>query len=148
MRVLRDSIHVDAPPDAVWTWLTGLSDHYTEWHPDHVSAEWVEGEPNRVGSVLEAVEYLAGRREVLRFEITDVIPAHRMEYRILGAHGLVLPGGSFEINAENGGARFIATIRARLGGLSEKVLSRRVDALRTHMREEGQNLKQLVETAS
>lgn len=36
---LEDAVVVDAKPDQVWSWLTGLADHYCDWHPDHASAE-------------------------------------------------------------------------------------------------------------
>ena len=60
MRRLIESIVIDSPPEPIWHWLTDLAKHYTEWHPDHVSAEWERGEPNRVGSILRAVERLGG----------------------------------------------------------------------------------------
>jgi uncharacterized protein YndB with AHSA1/START domain len=145
---MQDCIHIDTPPGRIWSWLTRLSEHYTRWHPDHVSADWERGEPNQIGSVLRAVEYLGGHREQLRFEMIDVDPPRRMEYRIRGLHSLLLPGGSFEIAPDGEGSKFTAGIRYRFGPLTERILKHRVAALRTHMREEGQNLKRLLETAA
>lgn len=147
MRELRDSIRVHAPPERVWTWLLGLAEHYTEWHPDHVSARWVRGDPAAVGSVLEVVERLAGRREELRFEMTGVDPPRQLEYRILGPHSILLPTGGFEVAPDDEGSRFTAYICYRFGQLTEALFRRRVAALRAHMREEGQNLKRLIESA-
>jgi uncharacterized protein YndB with AHSA1/START domain len=146
VRELRDSIDIDVPPERVWHWLTGLADHYREWHPAHVSAEWEHGEPNQIGSVLEVVEDLAGHRERLRFEITAVEPPHRIEYRLLGGHALVIPRGAFDISRADGHTRFTATLSYRLGPLVERALRRRVVALRAHMREEGRRLKQILES--
>lgn len=145
MRQLRDSVHVDASPEQVWSWLAGLTGHYTEWHPDHVSAEWVRGVPNQVGSVLEVVERIGGRREKLRFEMTHVVAPRLMEYRIVGPHALLLPGGAFSIAPDRDGSRFTATIRYRFGGVVARLFARRAAALRAHMHEEGVNLKRLVE---
>ena len=147
LRQLTDSITIDAPPNRVWAWLQELADHYIEWHPDHVSAYWVNGEPNQVGSVLEAIEHLGSHTERLRFEMTAVEPDRLMEYRILGAEGLLLPRGRFDIAPDNGGSTFTASITYRFGRVTESIFRGRVDALRAHMREEGENLKRLVETA-
>jgi hypothetical protein len=145
MRRLQDSVHVDASPEQVWSWLAGLTGHYAEWHPDHVSAGWVRGEPNQVGSVLEAVEHVGGRREKLRFEMTDIVAPNLMEYRVVGLHGLLLPGGAFLIASDGDGSMFTASIQYRFGWVVEQLFGRRAEALRAHMREEGVNLKRLVE---
>ncbi|MGB5187532.1 MAG: SRPBCC family protein [Acidimicrobiia bacterium] len=147
MRRLSDSIWINAPPEAVWDWLSTMCEHYTEWHPDHVSAEWVHGEPNQVGSILEAVEDLGGTREVLRLEMVSINPPHGFEYRIRGPISLLLPGGAFAVVTDGGGARFTASISYRFGRLTERLFSRRTAVLRRHMKEEGENLKRIVESA-
>ena len=146
MRRLTDSTWIDSPPEAVWDWLSTMSEHYTDWHPDHVSAEWVSGEPNQVGSILEAVEDLGATREVLRLEMTSIDPPHGFEYRIRGPVAMLLPGGAFSVVSDGGGACFTAVISYRFGRLTELLFSRRTAALRRHMREEGENLKRLVES--
>jgi uncharacterized protein YndB with AHSA1/START domain len=105
-----DSIVIDSPPEPIWEWLAGLADHYAEWHPDHVSAQWERGEPNRVGSILRAVEHHGGTREELRFELTSIEPPHRFEYRIRGPFSLLLPGGAFHVRPHNGSSQFVASI--------------------------------------
>lgn len=147
MRELTDSIRIDSPPEPVWEWLSGLSEHYTEWHPDHVSAEWEHGEPNQVGSILRAVEDVGGTREVLRFEMTSVEPPHRLEYRIRGPISMLLPGGAFAVVSDDRGSRFTATISYRFGRLTERLFKRRTAALQRHMKEEGENLKRIIESA-
>jgi hypothetical protein len=148
MRQLQDFVHVDALPERVWSWLTRLTEHYVEWHPDHVSAEWVQGEPTQVGSILHAVEYLGGHREELRFEMTHIDPPHRMEYRVQGSHSILLPGGAFTISPDSGGSTFTAAIRCRFGAATARVFRRRVAMLRAHMRQEGENLKPAYSTTS
>lgn len=145
MRQIRDTVHIDAQPEAVWSWLAGLANHYTDWHPDHVSAEWLDGEPNSVGSILEAVEYIGDHKETLRFVMTEIDPPHLMKYRIRGLYSLLLPSGGFSIVADDDGSTFTATIDHRFGGMLDWVVPRRAEALRTHVHEEGVNLKHLVE---
>ena len=146
MRSLRDSVEIDAPLDSVWDWMTNLAANYTDWHPDHVSAEWTQGEPNEVGSVLAAVEYLGSKKEELRFQLTSIDPPHMFEYRLRGHAAILLPGGSFSIEPTERGSRFTATIRYRLGRLTELLFRRRMLALQRHMSEEGENLKRIIES--
>lgn len=148
MRYLEDRAHVDAPSSEVWRWLMHLADHYTEWHPDHVSAEWIKGAPNHVGSVMRAVESIGGHQEDLLFELVEVTPQHRFVYRIGRSIGVLLPGGSFEIEpAGEAGCWFTARINYRFGPLTERLFRRRLADLRTHLHEEGVNLKAQVEAA-
>lgn len=145
MRRLQDSVDIDAAPDQIWEWLNHLAERYTDWHPDHVSARWRRGRPNAVGSVFEAVEILAGHRERLRFEVTAVEPPRRFAYRLRGPISLMLPRGEFAIAPEDGGSRFTATIDVRFGAVVETIFGPRAAALRRHMREEGENLKCIIE---
>jgi carbon monoxide dehydrogenase subunit G len=141
---MTDTVHIDVPPEQVWEWIEALADHYTDWHPDHVSAQWTVGEPNEVGSILEVVEHIGGRRERLHFELTEVDPPHSMRYRIQGAHSVLLPGGSFSIAHDGDGSSFTATIDYRFGALLERLFPRMSRALREHMREEGVNVQRLL----
>ena len=77
--------------------------------------------------------------------MVDVDPPRSMGYRILGLHSMFLPGGAFRISADDAGSTFTAMIRYRFGRVTERVFRQRVSALRAHMRQEGENLKPLVE---
>ena len=148
MRQLVDSIVIDAPPEVIWRWLNDLPSHYTEWHPDHVSAEWERGGPDEIGSIMRAVEFLGGTREVVRMELTSIDAPHRFEYRMRGPISMLLPDGAFTVAPHDGGSRFTASISYRFGTLTERFFSRRVAALTRHMREESENLKRIIESAA
>ena len=63
------TVRIDTQPDAVWPWVADLSKH-TDWSPKPYRIEWLEGEPNSVGS---------------RFHSTGVIPGdkhHENEGRV------------------------------------------------------------------
>lgn len=146
---LRDTVFVDAAPEAVWDWLAALPDHYLAWHPDHLSARWVRGSTVEPGAVLEAREILHGRRHRLRMAVTDVEAGSLLRYRVFP--GL---GGEFEVEAADGGSRFTAVIRLGIdaplvGVVLDRLLRRawgsRIDAIERHQREEGANLKALLE---
>ncbi len=142
---LRDSVDIDAAPERVWDWLCRMADQYTDWHPAHVEAEWIVGTPNQVGSRMRAVEILGGHQESLILQMTNVEPPNKMEYRICGAHRLLLPGGRFLIEARPKGSVFTAEIDVRWATLVSNLLRKRMETIRTHMRQEGESLKRLLE---
>lgn len=150
MILLRDSIRIDVPPERVWTWLNELPAHYREWHPAHVTCRYAERQRLEVGAVLLVEEYLHGRLHRLRLRATDVVAQRLLCYRAPGIRG------AFRLDPANGATRFTAELRLGsgapvIGGLVNlvlgKMLARRLAALQTHMREEGENLKRLLEHA-
>ena len=146
-RPLVDSVEIEAPPIAVWAWLATMADHYADWHPDHISATWIRGSPGETGSRLEAIEYLAGRRERLVLELTHIDPPRLMSYRILGPHSILLPGGRFVISECDDHSIFRAEIDVRFPRVGAIVFGQRTRALRAHMHEEGRSIKRLIETS-
>jgi hypothetical protein len=149
MRYLEDTVHIDASPLEVWGWLCHLAENYQDWHPDHGGAEWLAGPPNRVGSIMRAVELIGDHEEELLLELVEFDPPYRYAYRIGRSIGLLLPGGAFEIEPDAaGGCWFTVRVAYRYGPFTERLFRRRVEQLRTHLAEEASNLKQIVEAAA
>ena len=141
---LTDSVDIATPPETVYAWLAHLDEHYVEWHPDHVSCRWLRGGADQVGSVLECVELLHGSRHALRMRIRRAEAPRLIEFACLAPASLVTRGGSFIVEARGAGSRFTASLDFRGGRLLEMLARRRVEALRAHMREEGENLQRLL----
>jgi hypothetical protein len=102
------------------------------------------------GSEVEFQEYLHGKQHTLRLRLTKVDPGRRMEYKIPG-----LGKGAFEVIPEDDEVEFVAELGIgsdipMVGPLVDAVLrtlfSRRLDAMKEHMQEEGQNLKRIMES--
>ena len=149
---LSDSVAIRVPPSRLRAWLETLPEHYMQWHPDHISASWVKGEAFVPGAQMEIVERLHGKRHCLHLTVTTVEVQRKLCYRIYrGVYG------SFELQPENGGCRFTASIELGLhnpllagmiDGLFRRLFSSRIEALRLHQIEEGRNLKRLLEAES
>jgi hypothetical protein len=58
---------------------------------------------------------------------------------------LILPRMIFHADPENGGIRLVAEIHVRTGPVGAWLNRREFDAVRRHMREEGENLKRMLE---
>jgi len=145
---LQDSVFIEAPPARVWAWLGDLPLHYREWHPAHVSCRYERGESLQVGTVLYVEESLHGRVHKLHLRATEIESGHLLRYETRAFKG------AFVVEPVDEGTNFTAQVsfgtRAPLVGgaldaLLRRAMSGRLAAFRTHMHEEGQNLKRLLE---
>jgi uncharacterized protein YndB with AHSA1/START domain len=147
----RDSVRIDVPPARVWAWLEDLPSHYREWHPAHVGCRYLHGRRLEVGAILRFEETLHGTLHTLTVHATRVVPERSLRYAGRGFRG------AFELEPVDGGTRFTAELElgARLplvepliDGLVRRLAARQLAALSAHMREEGRNLKGLLEATA
>jgi hypothetical protein len=147
MLKLQDSITINQPPEVIYGWFkNNFVKDYKKWHPkDHILAKWLKGKGFEPGSVLYAEEYLGEHIEKLTFKLIKNIPDNLIEYKVLFPESIICSGGSFLIEPRGKGSRFTATLTFRFGFILSKFLSKRANALKRHMKEEGENLKKLLE---
>ena len=53
------TVTIDAKPEVVWPWVADLSKH-ADWSPKLYRIEWLEGEPNSVGSRFHSAGVIPG----------------------------------------------------------------------------------------
>ncbi|MBM3126642.1 MAG: SRPBCC family protein [Chloroflexi bacterium] len=147
---LRDTITIQTSTKRIFGWLESLPKEYVSWHPDHVAYRVIKGSMRQPGSEIECQEHLHGNLHTLRFRLTKVEPDKRMEYEIIG-----LGKGAFEVIPKDDEVEFVAELGLGssfpiVGRFVDAVLRvlfhRRLEAMRQHMREEGQNLKKIIES--
>jgi hypothetical protein len=150
---LTDSIEIKTTPEKIFSFLTNLVDDesYRAWHPDdHVSLRWIEGQPCDEGSVVHAEEYIHGKLHKLKFVVTKIVPNEEIEYapvsRFLRRY---FPKNTFTIEQKEDTCVFTATGTYRVGWLvrtfAKKRLERGLSSVRKHIKEEGENLKRILE---
>jgi hypothetical protein len=151
MITLHDEIEINASPKQIFGWLSQLDKNYLEWHPDHVVCKFLEGSFCQEGAIVYAEEYLHGKLHKLKMRTIRYLPSTLIEYKILGMSGW----GSFAVEPRGQGTNFIAELHFGLGvpridkiidPIMERLLSSQLSAFRTHMKEEGQNLKAILES--
>lgn len=131
-------------PDKVFKWLKNLDKHYKEWHPDHV--KWInETGGLDEGDIVYYEEYLHGELHKIRSKITKVEKNKRIEFKNLFPISIICPKGSFIIKPRGDNCIFTSTLSFRFGYIFLKLAKSRVEALKKHIREEGENLKRLLE---
>ena len=143
--IITDSVEIKTSPEKIFEWLTDLPNHYKEWHPDHVACSWLKGEPGKEGSILYIEENIHGDLHKMKFRLTKIEPAKRIDYDILFPMSIICPRGSFVIEPRDGSCVFTAVLSFRFDKLLSLFFEKRASALRTHMKEEGENLKKLLE---
>lgn len=145
MITLRDSVEIRTTPEKVFEWFMHFDENYVSWHPDHVKCSYLKGKQFEEGSVLYAEEYLHGKLHRMKFLTREVEPNKRVEYRMLFPASIICKGGSFIMEGSGKGCLFTAILYFRFGRIFSKFLRARVEAIKKHMREEGENLKRILE---
>ncbi len=145
--LLHESIVIHTTPDRIFRFFEEMEDNYTRWHPDHLRFQWVAGRGVREGTIFSFEERIAGEHQKKRVVFTRVEPNRHLEFaptsRLVR---LFLPRLLFHVESEGDACRFTAEIQIRLGPLAKKLHERQLALVRQHMREEGENLKRLLET--
>ncbi len=149
MEVFRDKIVVDAPPEDVFEFFRSMDhDRYLAWHDEHRDFRLVEGEWVEEGASAFFDEEIGDERITSTVRYTDVRPANYIEFRDENwLMRLFNPKNAFLFEPVEGGTRVVAEVNLRIGPLERlsKTVHAELEELRRHMREEGENLKRLVE---
>ena len=151
--VLKDSIEIEATAEKIFNFLTSIvdDDSYRAWHKeDHVSFRWLKGNPWAEGSVLYAEEYIHGKLHRLKFEIIKIVPSKRIEYSPTSRFvRKFYPKNEFIIEQKGESCLFTASGTYRVGKLGKiffkKAIENGLSSVKKHMREEGENLKIILE---
>lgn len=151
MIVLRDVVEIEAEPKRVFEWFRHLEDNYGAWHPSHLTSRYVRGHGLEVGSVLHVEEYLHGKLHRLDLEVTEVEEERGFEYRVRSG-----VRGRFRMRPAERGTELVAELDfgwriPLVGGAIDAIVrwlvGRRLDGLRRHMKQEGDNLRKLMTKA-
>jgi len=151
--VITDAVEIGVPPEKVFDFFLQIVDDasYRTWHPiDHVTFRWIRGNPYEEGSVAYAEEYLHGQLHKLKFRISKIVPNREIEYvplsRLLR---IFFPKNRFEIRPSRDGCVFTAEVYLRIGRIARALAKRKLEmglsSVRKHMKEEGENLKRILE---
>ena len=152
--VLKDSIELKTTAEKVFKFLTSIvdDDSYRAWHKeDHVSFRWLKGKPWTEGSVLYAEEYIHGKLHKLKFEIIKIVPEKRIEYTPTSRFvRKFFPKNEFIIEQKGEYCIFTALGTYRVGKIGKfffkKTIENSLSSVKKHMREEGENLKSILES--
>ena len=148
MTTLKDSIEIKTTPEKIFSGLIEVfssEEYFKKWHKDHIKCQWLTGKPFEEGSILYVEEDLHGELHKMKFLSTQLEPNRKIECRLLFPMSIICPKASFFIEPKRESCIFTATLTFRFGRLFSKFAKGRVEAIKKHMKEEGENLKKLLE---
>ena len=143
---LKDQTFIETAPEQIFHFFENMDQHYTDWHPDHVTFKWKTGKGLKPGVEFYFEEYINGQLMKKTVRFTKIIPNRYIEFEpTWWLMRLFMPLLSFEIEQQQNGCLFIAKIPIRTGPIGAWLNRKEFNAVRTHMAEEGENLKKLLE---
>jgi hypothetical protein len=148
MRIV-DTITIDSTADAFFDFFERMDEHYLQWHPDHQLFRWVKGRGVAEGVEFYFEEIIGGKLMKKHVVFTRVESKHYLEFtftnRLLR---FVMPRISFRAAGAGTRIEVTAEIHVRTGPVGAWLNRREFAAVRRHMREEGENLKRILESAA
>ncbi len=143
--MLSESVTISKPVDEIFSWFLELEENYQTWHHQHIVARWIKGKKFEKGSVLYTEELMGGKVERLKFKTIKVIPNRLICFKLLFPESLICSGGTFRFDSENASTIFTATLNFKFEKLLAKIFGLKMEQIQRHMKEEGENLKAIME---
>ncbi|ELY53162.1 SRPBCC family protein [Natronococcus jeotgali] len=145
--ILEESTEVEASPREVYHFFETMAENYERWHPDHIEFRWVDADGLVSGGEAYFEERIAGKLQRKTVRFTNVDPDRYIEFKPTPRLvGLLMPHISFTIDPRPTGCELTQRIEVRTGPIGARLNRREFDAVREHMREEGENLRRILET--
>ncbi|NIM90657.1 MAG: hypothetical protein GTO17_06875 [Candidatus Aminicenantes bacterium] len=144
--MLKDSVEIKSTPEKIFEFFESWEKNYRRWHPNHGDSRWLKGNLNEPGSILYTEEILHGHLHKLKFRITEIEPPSRLSYKFLFPWSLFISKGSFVIERKKNRCLFTSSLTFRFARLLKTFAKRRMADLKQHMKEEGDNLKRIIES--
>lgn len=144
--ILKETTDVESPPEEVYRFFEEMEENYERWHPDHITFCWTEEVGLEQGAEAYFEERIAGNLQKKTVKFVEVASDRYIEFKPTSLLiGLLMPHISFTIDPRPDGCELTQQIRVRTGPIGARLNKREFDAVRTHMREEGENLKLILE---
>ncbi len=147
---LKDSIEIKTTPENIWDFFINLEKNYRSWHPeDHVVFKWTKGKPMELGSHFYAEEIMGGKVVKIKGFACEAVPNRKIFFKYSFPFSILAPGNGSLIETDGSSSVFTAISYIRAGNLlsklSKKEMEKSIDIHKKHVREEGENLKAILE---
>ena len=143
--VLKDTVEIHTTPEKVWEFWATMDKHYKDWHPeDHILFRWTKGKPMEEGSTVYAEEVLGGKLLKLKVTCAEVVPNKKFSL-ILPFPASLFVKYEYLIEPSGENTTFTAYAYLRYPWFSHKRMQSTIETGKKHVREEGENMKKLLE---
>jgi len=145
--VLTDSVAINASVEKIWEFFDHLDVNYKSWHEDaHVTCRWLKGRPHEEGSIAYFEEVLDGKLCKIKAITVKVEKYRLVETKSPFPVSLIHTKGTYIFEPKGNSCVFTAINHFRIPSLFNKRLLSLVAATEKHMKEEGENLKKIIES--
>lgn len=157
MILFKDETIITASPETVYYFLTHIDKLYKQWHPkDHVFCSTLYGSLDKKGSIIHFFEWIGRFPLYFIAKTTKAEKNSYLEYVPIFPLSLLKIGmGSFTIEKiSDKKTKLVAYVGIGydipiIGPILDFILKRLIsfDAIRKHMKEEGENIKKYLENS-
>jgi hypothetical protein len=151
--IITETIEIKTIPEKIFNYLTSIVDDesFRTLNANNISFRWLKGKPWVVGSIAYAEKYLHGKPHKFKFIISNVVPNKHIEY--MPTSKLIrkfFPKKEFIIENKGDVCLFISSATFRVGWIGRTFFKKATDDglsdFRMYLKEEGRNLKSIVES--
>ena len=149
--VMKDSTEIKTTPEKIWEFFINLDKNYKSWHPeDHIVFKWTKGKPMETGSHYYGEEIMNGNVKKFKGIIGEVIPYRKIVFKFTFPVTLVSPYFEWRIEPKGSHSVFTAITIVRCERFYRKIMGKKgwntlIKTGKKHVREEGENLKKILE---
>jgi uncharacterized protein YndB with AHSA1/START domain len=152
--ILKESTEINTTPEKIWEFFINLEKNYKSWHPkDHIIFKWTHGKPMETGSQYYGEEIMNDRVKKFKGTIGEVIPYRKIVFNFTFPVTLVSPYFEWQIEPKGKKSVFTAITIVRFKNFYRKIMGKKgwnklIETGEKHVREEGENLKKILESSS
>ena len=143
--VLKDTVEINTTPEKIWDFWANMDKNYKAWHPeDHILFRWTKGRPMEEGSTIYAEEVVGG--QLLKGKVTcvGVIPNRKFALKLPFPRSLFCKY-EYLIEPRGENTAFTAYTYLKYPVFAQKRIDSVIEVGEKHVREEGENLKRILE---
>jgi hypothetical protein len=143
--VLKDTVTIRTTPEKIWQFWADMDKNYKSWHPeDHILFRWTKGKPMSEGSTVYGEEVVGGKLLKLKLTCADVVPGRKFALKYSFPASLFCKY-EYLIEPEGTNTTFTAITYLKYPRFARKRMQTVIEVGKKHVREEGENLKKLLE---
>ena len=144
--VLEDTVEINTTPEEIWRFWANMDKNYKAWHPeDHILFRWTKGVPMEEGSRVYAEETVAGKLLKLRLTCVDVVP-NRGFALVFPFPASLFARYEYKIEPRGQKTAFTAYTHLKYPRFAHERIKSVVEVGKKHVREEGENLRRILES--
>ena len=144
--LLKDTVEINTTPEKIWEFWSNMDKNYKAWHPkDHILFKWTKGRPMEEGSTIYAEEVVGGKLLKGKVTCVDVVPNRKFALTLPFPRSLFCKY-EYLIEPRGDNTAFIALTHLKFPGFARKRIQATVEVGKRHIREEGENLKKILES--